>query len=80
LAAALFLDDVIKHFKENGWEIIDIDKAYKDKFYKEVPQNIPAGESLIWALAKQSGKYDSILRYPAEDSRYEKEEMDLLGL
>lgn len=80
LASALFLDDLIKYFNDNGWGIVDIDKAYKDKIYKEVPQNIPAGESLIWALAKQSTKYDSILRYPAEDSRYEKEEMDNLGL
>lgn len=80
LSAALFLDDLIKHFKNNGWEIVDVNKAYKDKIYNEVPQNIPAGESLIWALAKQTGEYDSILRYPAEDSRYEKTKMDSLGL
>ena len=54
---------------------------------KSPPQNapnkfhvLPAGESLIWVLAKQSGKYDSMLRYPAEDERYEKEKMDALGL
>lgn len=80
LAAALFLDDLIKHFEANGWEIIDADKAYTDKIYHEVPGNIPAGESLIWALAKQSGRFNSILRYPAEDGEYEKERMDKLGL
>ena len=80
LAAALFLDDLIKHFKANGWEIIDADKAFKDKIYDEVPNNIPAGESLIWALAKQSGKFEKILRYPAEDGEYEKPKMDKLGL
>lgn len=80
LAAALFLDDLIKHFKNNGWEVIDADKAYEDKIYNEVPNNIPAGESLIWALAKQSGEFERVLRYPAEDGRYEKPFMDKLGL
>ncbi len=80
LAAALFLDDLIKHFKENGWEVIAADEAYKDKIYNEVPTNIPAGESLIWALTKQTGKFDKVLRYPAEDGDYEKAAMDKLGL
>lgn len=80
LAAALFLDDLIKHFEDNGWEVIDADKAYKDKIYNEIPNNVPAGESLIWALAKQSGKFEKVLRYPAEDGEYEKPFMDKLGL
>ena len=45
-----------------------------------MPNNVPAGESLIWALAKQSGKYEDLLRYPAEDEEYEKDKMDALGL
>lgn len=80
LAAALFLDDLIKHFEANGWEVMDADKAYNDPIYNEVPNNIPAGESLIWALAKQSGKFEKVLRYPAEDGDYEKPFMDALGL
>ncbi len=80
LAAALFLDDLIQHFKTNGWEVINADKAYQDKIYEEVPGNVPAGESLIWALAKQSGKFEKVLRYPAEDGEYEKPMMDKLGL
>ena len=80
LAAALFLDDLIKHFENDGWEIIDANEAYKDKIYNEVSNNIPAGESLIWALAKKSGKFEKLLRYPAEDGDYEKPMMDKLGL
>ena len=80
LTAALFADDLIQHFKDNGWEVVNANKAYEDDIYKQEPKNIPAGESLVWALAKQSGKYDEILRYPAEDSRYEKARMDELGL
>ena len=80
LAAALFLDDLITYFKNKGWDVIDADQAYKDIIYDEVPTPIPAGESLIWALAKQSGRFDKGLRYPAEDGEYEKPMMDKLGL
>lgn len=78
LAAALFLDDLIDMFKSKGWNIISADEAYKDPIFEQTPDY--AGESLIWALAKDSGKYEGQLRYPAEDSRYEKERMDELGL
>lgn len=61
LAAALFLDDLIKYFEANGWEAIDTDKAYQDKIYNEVPDTVPAGESLIWTLAKKSGKFEKVL-------------------
>lgn len=80
LAAALFLDDLIEHFKENGWEVIDAEEAFKDEIYNSYPSNIPAGESLIWALAKESGRFEDVLKYPAEDGDYEKERMDKLGL
>ena len=80
LVNALFLDALIQKFKANGWEVIDAAEAYKDDIYKQVPTTIPAGESLIWSLAKQTGKFEKVLRYPAEDSQYEKEKMDKLGL
>jgi peptidoglycan-N-acetylglucosamine deacetylase len=80
LASALFLGDLIKMFREKGWKIMDAEEAFKDDIFQQQPANVPAGESLIWALAKESGKFDNQLRYPAEDSRYEKDEMDRLGL
>ncbi|MBA4144431.1 MAG: polysaccharide deacetylase, partial [Cytophaga sp.] len=80
LAAVLFLDDLIKHFKDNGWEVTDADQAYEDAIYTETPNTIPAGESLIWALARMSGRFEKVLRYPAEDGEYEKPWMDKLGL
>lgn len=80
LAAALFLDDLIQYFKDNGWEVLDADQAYKDDIYLENPDNIPAGESLVWALAKESGRFEKVLRYPAEDGEYERILMDKLGL
>lgn len=80
LTSALFLGDLITAFKKKGWAVVDAESAFQDKIFQEVPGPEFAGESLIYSLAKQTGKYDQILRYPAEDSRYEKDRMDELGL
>jgi hypothetical protein len=80
LAAALFLGDLVRMFKEKGWKVISAHEAFEDEIFRANPSNVPAGEGLVWALAKETGKFDSILRYPAEDSRYEKDRMDKLGL
>ncbi len=80
LTSALFLGDLIAEFKEQGWEVIDADEAFQDEIFTNIPKSSFAGESLIYSMAKQSGKYDHSLRYPAEDSRYEKDKMDELGL
>ncbi|MES2691781.1 MAG: polysaccharide deacetylase family protein [Bacteroidota bacterium] len=80
LVSALFLKDLIRHFKAKGWNVMDADKAYTDEVYKTVTQTTPAGESLIWSMAKQSGKFEQVLRYPAEGGEYEKARMDSLGL
>ncbi|MBP9185827.1 MAG: polysaccharide deacetylase family protein [Bacteroidia bacterium] len=80
LVAGLFLDDVIMHFKANGWQVVDANTAFNDPIYNTVTTTVPAGESLTWSMAKQSGKFEKLLRYPAEGDQYEKEKMDLLGL
>lgn len=80
LAAAFFLDDLIAHFKAQGWNVIDAHTAYEDKVYQTLTQTEPAGESLIWSMAKESGKFEGQLRYPAEGDQYEKAPMDALGL
>jgi len=80
LAAAMFVDDLVAMFKTKGWKIVSAEEAYRDLIFEKQPLNLPAGESLIWALAKESGKFEQMLRYPAEDSQYEKERMDALGL
>lgn len=80
LVSALFLDDLINHFVSSGWEIIPPQEAYNDPIYDKRPEIIPLGESIVWAIAKESGKFENILRYPGEDGEYEKEKMDSLGL
>ena len=80
LTSALFLGDLIKDFKKKGWTIINAKEAYQDEVFGKQPKSEYAGESLIWSLAKQSGKFEQSLRYPAEDSRYEENAIDSLGV
>ena len=80
LLNAMFLGDLLNMFKSRGWKLIDAENAFQDKLFSQKPAILPAGESLVWALAKQTGKFDRLLRYPGEDSKYEKAEMDRLGL
>lgn len=77
---AFFLDDLIGAFRKHGWKPVDAEFAYEDKVYDEQPKILPAGESLIWALAKESGKFENELRYPGEDDVYENPRMDTLHL
>ncbi len=77
---ARFLGDVLAMFKAAGWDLIDADDAFQDPLFDQAPQSLPAGQSLAWALANQTGRYKNRLRYPGEDGDYEKPRMDQLGL
>jgi peptidoglycan/xylan/chitin deacetylase (PgdA/CDA1 family) len=76
----LFLSDLLQMFRGKGWQLVDAEDAFKDPVFKREPMTTPAGEGIIWALAKESGKFDQALRYPAESGDYEKARMDALGL
>jgi hypothetical protein len=80
LLNALFLDDLLAMFKAKGWRLIDAQAAFEDPFFMTAPQIVPAGESLVWATAKENGKHSAPLRFPAEDGEYEKSGMDAAGL
>jgi peptidoglycan/xylan/chitin deacetylase (PgdA/CDA1 family) len=80
LLNALFLGDVLDMFRSRGWELISADEAYADPIYERQPNILPAGESIVWAVAKETGKFDAVLRYPGEDDTYENPKMDELGL
>ena len=75
---ASFLPDVIEMFRSKGWRIVDAEQAFSDPLYSRLPQTVPAGESIVWALAKEAGVQG--LRYPGEDSVYEKPILDAAGL
>lgn len=80
LLNALFLKDLLDMFVRKGWELIDAADAFEDPVFSAEPNIVPAGESLIWALAKETGRFEKVLRYPGEDSKYETPRMDELGL
>ena len=78
LVNALFLGDAIQMFRNRGWQVIDARVAFEDPVYKSEPNVLPAGESILWALAKQ--KKVPGLRQPGEDDTYEKPILDRLQL
>lgn len=71
---AEFIGDVIQMFRSKGWKIVAPSAAFQDPLYRTPAQALPAGESIVWALAQQSGLPG--LRYPAEDDVYEKPVLD----
>ena len=75
---AAFLPDVIAMFRSKGWSLISPDEAYEDPLYVERPAGLPAGESILWSLARDKGMQP--LRSPGEDEVYEKPILDKLGL
>lgn len=73
---AAFLPDIIEMFQSKGWKIIPPLEAFDDPLYSMKPNTLPAGESILWSLAKERGVAG--LRYPAEDGRYEQAALDLI--
>ena len=77
---SLFLGDLLEMFRAKGWVIVGADEAFSDPVFERHPDTAPAGESLLWALAKETGRFENRLRYPGEDDSYEKPVLDQLGL
>ena len=80
LLNGLFLNDLLEMFKGKGWQLIDAADAFKDSVFAAEPKVVPAGESIIWSLAKEKGTIAKSLRYPAEDGVYENARMNKLKL
>jgi peptidoglycan-N-acetylglucosamine deacetylase len=80
LLNGLFLGDLIAMFKAKGWQPIDAEEAFTDAVFSARPNVLPAGESIVWSLAKENGTIAKSLRYPAEDGDYENARMDKLKL
>ena len=80
LLNGLFLGDLIEMFKSKGWQQIDAEDAFTDPVFSANPKILPAGESIVWSLAKEKGTIPMSLRYPAEDGQIENARMDKLGL
>ena len=75
---AATLPAVIEAFRNKGWHFVAARTAFDDALYRMQPDTLPAGESIVWALAKQRGVEG--LRYPAEDAAYEKPLLQRQGI
>jgi peptidoglycan-N-acetylglucosamine deacetylase len=80
LLNGLFLGDLIEMFKSKGWQPIDAEEAFKDPVFAAKPKVLPAGESIVWSVAKEKGTIPMSLRYPAEDGASENARLDKLKL
>jgi peptidoglycan-N-acetylglucosamine deacetylase len=80
LTTGLFLDDALRMFRSRGWLLINAKAAFTNPIFSFEPKSLPSGQSLVWAIAKERGGYDSMLRYPGEDETYEAPRMNALGL
>lgn len=80
LTTGLFLDDTLRMFRQRGWRITDASAVFASQPFHQVPSALPAGQSLLWALAKSDARLADSLRYPGEDGDYEAPKMDALRL
>jgi hypothetical protein len=55
LLNALFLGDLIRALKLNGWTLIGPLEAYADPIYQNAPRRPNSGTSLLQALAHEKG-------------------------
>jgi peptidoglycan/xylan/chitin deacetylase (PgdA/CDA1 family) len=76
---AHFLGGLIAALKKDGWKLIDAGDAYSDDIFHNEPKTLPAGDSLVRAMAIETGKIADP-RYPAEDGSYLEAEMNRLKL
>lgn len=80
LTTALFLDDLLTLFAARGWRVANAGDVFATADFALEPDSLPAGQSLVWAAAKASGRFESELRFPGEDGRYEEARADKMHL
>lgn len=80
LTTGLFLDDMLSMFSDRGWRLIDAKTAFTSPVFAMEPDVVPAGQSLVWSLAKADGRFQKLLRYPGEDGDYEAPRMNAADL
>jgi peptidoglycan-N-acetylglucosamine deacetylase len=78
LLNALFLGDLVDALERDGFQIVSPEQAFADPVFASQPATIPAGESLVWALAHDDPRLRANLRYPAENDSYEAQALERL--
>jgi peptidoglycan/xylan/chitin deacetylase (PgdA/CDA1 family) len=68
LLSALHLGDLLDALRSDGWSMIAAAAAYDDAVFGRSPNVLPAGDSLVWACAREAGR--KLPRPPIEDERW----------
>ena len=67
--AALFIDDLVKHIRNQGWKIISPTEAYQDPIASHIPDVLLNGQGRVAAIAKEKG-YKGPFVQDSEDEEY----------
>ena len=65
--AALFIEDAVKAFRKDGWEIISMDEAYADPIASIEPDTLYLGAGRVAAIAHTKGYEPASLVYERTD-------------
>jgi peptidoglycan/xylan/chitin deacetylase (PgdA/CDA1 family) len=76
LLSALHLGDLLDALVSDGWSIVTASAAYGDAVFRRSPRVLPAGDSLVWACAREAGR--TLPRAPIEDDRWLMRELERL--
>jgi len=68
LLSALHLGDLLNALRSDGWSMIAASNAYGDAVFRHSPTVPPAGDSLVWAGAREAGR--RMAKPPIEDERW----------
>lgn len=69
-ATVMFIESLVNALRKDGWKIISVEEAYKDKLYLDQPKNTYAGDGLIAQIYKEKtgevADYDTYEQIKAE--------------
>ena len=68
--AALFIGDLVRHLKQQGWTVIDPLTAYQDPIARQLPDTLFNGQGRVAAIARTQGVKPRDLIHPSEDEAF----------
>lgn len=78
--AALFIDDLVRALRDDGWQIIPAVEAYRDAIADRSPDTLFLGQGRVAAIAHENGAEPSSLVHESEDEAFLRSEFERLGL
>ena len=67
--AALYIDDLVRVLRDEGWTIIEAPIAYQDPIAKLAPDTLFLGQGRVAAIAAEQGALPATLVHPMEDEQ-----------